>query len=106
MVLKSWEASGRQVGQLWMLTASQLKQLSIDAGLKDQLPKSEGSEDEDDSGAYKSALIAVLAKHLRSKKVLLLTDGSTKTDEGSAAGYGTSYYCSPFLVFCGSRIQK
>ena len=59
--VKQWEQNGRQVGQLWMLSENMLKKQCIQFSLETKGAKHE--------------LIANLAKYLRSKERLMITDG-------------------------------
>lgn len=69
--VKQWEQNGRQVGQLWMLSDRMLEKQCTLFSLETTGPRHE--------------LIARLAKHLRSKERLMITDGKTK----STLGYDT-----------------
>ena len=83
--LASWQFGGRQVGQLWMLSTRQLLALCVENELE------LGGHEESAAGEEaKAGLIAKLAKHLRSKVVMLLTDGSATAAAESAAAFDTA----------------
>ena len=64
MIMNTWISNGRQVGQLWMLNAKLLKSQCDVFSLENSGTKVE--------------LIGRLAKHLRSKKPLLLTNNTSQ----------------------------
>jgi hypothetical protein len=81
MMLKTWEMSGRQVGQLWMLNERILRNQCELNGLSTETKTSDP----------KTELIGRLAKHLRQKKTLLLTSGAHKDAlETTDVGYDTA----------------
>lgn len=69
--LKSWEANGRQIGQLWMLPLSQLVILCKKHGLK-----TKGSSPD---------LIKRLFKEIKKSQALAITDGSEYNSDKKAA---------------------
>ena len=77
MIMNTWISNGRQVGQLWMLNAKLLKCQCDLFSLENSGTKVE--------------LIGRLAKHLRSKKPLLLTNNtSSQISVGDESGFDTS----------------
>ena len=62
--VKQWEQNGRQVGQLWMLSDKMLEKQCFQFSLETTGPSHE--------------MISRLAKYLRSKERLMITDGKTK----------------------------
>jgi len=68
MILKSWEANGKQIGQLWMLPLSQLVVLCEKHGLK--------------SKGNAPVLIKKLYKKLKKSQTLAITDGSEYKNGG------------------------
>ena len=73
MALKRWEINGRQVGQLWMLSESNIKKQCEQFALS--------------TDGAKHEMISRLSKYLRSKERLMITDG--KTNQSSEAVYDT-----------------
>ena len=67
MIMNTWISNGRQVGQLWMLNAKLLKSQCDVFSLENSGTKVE--------------LIGRLAKHLRSKKPLLLTNNTSSSSQ-------------------------
>ena len=64
MILNTWMQNGRQVGQLWMLNI--------------RLLKSQCEVFDLPTAGTKNELIGKLAKHLRSRKPLLLTNSTSQ----------------------------